>query len=200
MLRLEEVIICVFENWTFNQFRCFYYRRRHMMENPTVFLLYAKDGIKIADTVKERLEQNETTVHVADVLKIHDEFPSSLLVLFLTPEMLSLLKSPNAPDLKSVHHKSNKCALFFHDTINFAGDPVQQILNQKVPSYEKWHRFGIEKKVRATVLQILNLIETVDVAIPDLVSDCKLYPDDVWEVCLIKYMKLSFLFCKLVKY
>lgn len=160
MLRLEKVIICVFENWTFNHFRCFYYRRQHMMENPTVFLLYAKDGIKIADTVKERLEQNETTVHVADVLKIHDEFPSSLLVLFLTPEMLSLLKSPNAPDLKSVHHKSNKCALFFHDTINFAGDPVQQILNQKVPSYEKWHRFGIEKKVRATVLQILNLIET----------------------------------------
>lgn len=151
------------------------------MENPTVFLLYAKDGINIADKVKERLEQNETTVHVADVLKIHEEFPSSLLVLFLTPEMLSLLKSPNAPDLKSVHHKSNKCALFFHDTINFAGDPVQQILSQNVPSYENWHPFMIEKKVRGTVLQILNLIETQDVEIPDLVSDCKLYPDEVWE-------------------
>lgn len=170
------------------------------MENPTVFLLYAKDGINIADKVKERLEQNETTVHVADVLKIHEEFPSSLLVLFLTPEMLSLLKSPNAPDLKSVHHKSNKCALFFHDTINFAGDPVQQILCQNVPSYENWLPFMIEKKVRGTVLQILNLIETQDVEIPDLVSDCKLYPDEVWEVCLNKYRKLSFLFSKLVKY
>lgn len=154
------------------------------MENPTVFLLYAKDGINIADKVKERLEQNETTVHVADVLKIHEEFPSSLLVLFLTPEMLSLLTSPNAPDLKSVHHKSNKCALFFHDTINFAGDPVQKILSQNVPSYKNWHSFMIEKKVRGTVLQILNLIETQDVEIPDLVSDCNLYPDEVWEVCL----------------
>lgn len=153
------------------------------MENPTVFLLYAQDGIKIADTVKKRLEQNETTVHVADVLQINEAFPSSALVLFLTPEMLSLLKSHNAPDLKSVHHKSSTCALFFHDTINFAGDSVQQILNQKIPSFEKWHPYLLEKRVRPTVLQILNLVETMDVEIPDLVSDCKLYPDAVWEVC-----------------
>lgn len=83
------------------------------MENPTVFLLYAKDGIKIADTVKERLEQNETTVHVADVLEIHDEFPSSLLVLFLTPEMLSLLKSPKcARSQKCASQKQQMCFIF----------------------------------------------------------------------------------------
>lgn len=151
------------------------------MENPIVFLLYAQDGFKIADTVKIRLEQNETTVHVADVLRINEVFPSSALVLFLTPEMLSLLKSPNAPDLKSVHQKSSTCALFFHDMINFAGDSVQQILKQKIPSYDKWNTYLLEKSVRSTVLQILNLVETVDVEIPDLVSDCKLYPDAVWE-------------------
>lgn len=152
-----------------------------MMEYPTVFLLYAQDGIKIADTVKKRLEQNETTVYTADVLQISEAFSSSALVLFLTPEMLSVLKSATSPNLKSVHQESSTCALFYHDTINFAGVSVQQILNRKIPSFERWHSYLLEKKVRPTVLQILDLVETADVEIPDLVSDCKFYPDMVWE-------------------
>lgn len=154
-----------------------------MMESPSLFLLCAHDGFMIADTVKKHLEHYETTVIIADVLQISEALPSSALVLILTPEVLSVLKSPNAPDLKSVYRKSSTCALFFHDMINFYAVSVQQILNQTIPSFQVWRCYALEKKVRPTVLQILDLVETVDDEIPDLVSDFKIYPDNVWEVC-----------------
>lgn len=129
-----------------------------MMESPSLFLLCAHDGFMIGDTVKKHLEHYETTVIIADVLQISEALPSSALVLILTPEVLSVLKSPNAPDLKSVHRKSSTCALFFHDMINFYAVSVQQILNQTIPSFQVWRCYALEKKVRPTVLQILDLV------------------------------------------
>lgn len=69
-----------------------------MLDFPVVSLICAHDGTNIADTVKKSLEINETTVLIVDVLQISEAPPSSALVLFLTPGMLSVLKSSYAPE------------------------------------------------------------------------------------------------------
>lgn len=156
-----------------------------MVDFPVIFLLFAHDGKKIADTVKKSLEKNETTVHNVDVSQVSEAPPSSVLVLFLTPGMLSVLKSPNAPDLNGVYSKSSMCVLFFHDTINFTGDSVQQLLQQTIPSFQKWSCFPTGNRVLTIVLKILELLDTVeevqDQEFPGLVSECQLYPESVWK-------------------
>lgn len=156
-----------------------------MLDFPVIFLLFSHDGKKIADTVKKSLEKNEITVHNVDISQISEAFPSSALVVFLTPVMLSVLKSAHAPDLNSVYNKSSTCALFFHETINYTGDSVQQLLKQTIPSFQKWSCFPTGNKVLTIVLKILELLDTVeeeqDQEFPGLVSECQLYPESVWK-------------------
>lgn len=159
-----------------------------MLDFPIVSLLCAHDGINIANTVKKSLEKNETKVLIVDVLQISEAPPFSVLVLFLTPGMLSVMKSSHAPDLNSVYSRSKTCALFFHETINFYGDSIQQLLQQTIPSFTKWGCLPTGKRIRVIVLKIIELIDTVeeepDQDVPGLVWDCKLYPESVWEVSL----------------
>lgn len=159
-----------------------------MLDFPVIFLLFAHDGIKIADTVKKGLEKNEITVHSVDISQISEAFTSSALVLFLTPGMLSVLKSAHAPDLNSVYNKRSTCALFFHETINFTGDSVQQLLKQKIPSFKKWSCFPTGNRVLTIILKIIELLDAVEEGpnqdVPGLESECQLYPESVWKVSL----------------
>lgn len=159
-----------------------------MLDFPIVSLLCAHDGINIANTVKKSLEKNETKVLIVDVLQISEAPPSSVLVLFLTPGMLSVLKSAHAPDLNSVYNKSSTCALFFHETINFTGDSVQQLLKQTIPSYQKWSCFPTGNRVLTIILKIIELLDAVEEGtnqdVPGLESECQLYPESVWKVSL----------------
>lgn len=159
-----------------------------MLDFPVIFLLFAHDGIKIADTVKKGLEKNEITVHSVDISQISEAFTSSALVLFLTPGMLSVLKSAHAPNLNSLYNKSSTCALFFHETINFTGDSVQQLLKQKIPSFKKWSCFPTGNRVLTIILKIIQLLDAVEEGpnqdVPGLESECQLYPESVWKVSL----------------
>nr|XP_022314071.1 uncharacterized protein LOC111118752 [Crassostrea virginica] len=154
------------------------------MDSPEVFLLYANDGSQIADLVKKRLEQNDTTVHAVNILHIQDPHHCSAAILFLTPRMFSVLKSSRLPDLKWLPQMSKVCALFFHETINFTGVAVQETLHQKLPSFRRWSVLPLGKKVRTLTLQILDLLEIVnEVADPELslVSECDCYPEFEWK-------------------
>lgn len=155
------------------------------MDSPEVFLLYANDGSQIADLVKKRLEQNDTTVHAVNILHIQDPHHCSAAILFLTPRMFSVLKSSRLPDLKWLPQMSKVCALFFHETINFTGVAVQETLHQKLPSFRRWSVLPLGKKVRILTLQILDLLEIVnEVTDPELslVSECDCYPEFEWKV------------------
>ena len=162
------------------------------MDSPEVFLLYANDGSQVADLVKKRLEQNATTVHAVNILHIQDPLHCSAAILFLTPRMFSVLKASHLPDLKWLPQFCKVCALFFHETINFTSEGVQETLNQKLPLFRRWSVLPLVKKVRTLTLQILELLETVvEAADPELslVSECECYPEFEWKVGLWLWSK-----------
>ncbi|XP_061191228.1 uncharacterized protein LOC133199440 [Saccostrea echinata] len=148
--------------------------------DSSVLLVYDYDGSKIVDTVRKRLEQCDVTVRTAKISHVIDPPPCSASVLFLTPGMLSILKS-SSRELKLL---SKVCALFFHDTINITGKSVQEILVKKLPFFPNWRVYPIVKKVRKLTLQILELIDAEnEEADPEfcLLSEFTLYPDTTWK-------------------
>ena len=78
-------------------------------------------------------------------------------------------------------------ALFFHKTINFTAEDVQEALLETLPSYREWRVYPLAKKVPNLIAQILELIETDDEEADlelSLVSDCIFHPEHEWMVGL----------------
>lgn len=159
------------------------------MDEKVVFLLHANDGSQIADVVKKSLEKVQINISVimANIMDVHNPPAAFTAILFLTPNALSVLKSSCLPDLKWLSQGSKMSALFFHKTINFTAEDVQEALLQTLPSYREWRVYPLAKKVPNLIAQILELIETDDEEADlelSLVSDCTFHPEHEWMVGL----------------